>query len=98
MVILWKYQALADIDEIFDHIYADNPIAAGEAIERIFAAVRLLADPELHHIGRPGRWPGTRELVLSDPYIVPYRVTEKAIEILGVIHMAREWPETPEND
>src|SRR3712207_1292111 len=98
MVILWKYQALADIDHIFDHICADNPVAAGEVINHIYSAVRSLADPELHHIGRPGRWPGTRELVLSVSYIVPYRVTEKAIEILAVIHMAREWPETPESN
>jgi toxin ParE1/3/4 len=48
------------------------------------------------HRGRPGRWPGTRELVIPrTPYIVPYRVQGDLIEILRVFHGARRWPEEP---
>ena len=44
-------------------------------------------------IGRPGRVLGTRELVIGRlPYIVPYRVREKDIEILRVLHTSRRWP------
>jgi toxin ParE1/3/4 len=50
----------------------------------------------LPHRGRPGRWPGTRELIITrTPYIVPYRVTSDLIEILRVFHSARRWPEDP---
>jgi toxin ParE1/3/4 len=45
-------------------------------------------------MGRPGRVPGTRELVVSDtPFILPYRVRDSAVEILAVFHGARQWPE-----
>ena len=95
MVIRWSDEALDNIDEIFDHIHPNDPAAAGEVLEQIFAAVRVLGNPKLHHIGRPGRWQGTRELVLSIPYIVPYRVTAEAIEILAVVHTSRQWPKAP---
>ncbi|HET6521471.1 MAG TPA: type II toxin-antitoxin system RelE/ParE family toxin, partial [Geminicoccaceae bacterium] len=43
--------------------------------------------------GRPGRVPGTRELVVSGtPYIVPYRVQGNTVQILRVLHGARKWP------
>jgi plasmid stabilization system protein ParE len=46
--------------------------------------------------GRPGRVFGTRELVLDKyPYIVPYRVRGKEIQILRVFHTSqippRKW-------
>lgn len=41
-----------------------------------------------------GRIEGTRELVFADiPYIVPYRVTPSAVEVLTEMHTARKWPE-----
>ena len=46
------------------------------------------------HIGRPGRVPGTRELLARPaPCIVPYRVRGEAIEILRVLHTAQAWPD-----
>jgi hypothetical protein len=36
------------------------------------------------HIGRPGRGPGTRELVIAQtPYFVPYRVQRGVIRYCG---------------
>jgi plasmid stabilization system protein ParE len=44
-------------------------------------------------MGRRGRASDTRELVFADlPYIVVYRVTNQ-VEILAVVHTARDWPE-----
>jgi len=46
------------------------------------------------HIGRPGRVPGTRELViLKTPYLAAYQVVENVIQILRVYHGSRQWPE-----
>jgi len=42
-------------------------------------------------MGRPGRVPETRELVIQ-PYIVAYRVKGGIVQILRVLHSAREWP------
>jgi toxin ParE1/3/4 len=90
--VRWLEDALADVAGIYRYIAADDPKAAGRIVERIRAAVRLLAD--LPHRGRPGRWPGTRELIIpGTPYIVPYRVKGDLIEILRVFHGARRWPD-----
>jgi len=52
---------------------------------------RLVTFPE---IGRRGRVPGTRELVIaSQPYIVAYRIRGQIIDILAVLHGAQKWPE-----
>lgn len=38
--------------------------------------------------------PNTRELVIpGTPYFLPYRVKGDVVQILGVIHEARKWPE-----
>ena len=44
--------------------------------------------------GRPGRVFGTREMLIEKyPYLVPYRVTDKEIVILRVVHTSRKPPE-----
>jgi toxin ParE1/3/4 len=58
----------------------------------------MLAGPrhsaENSNIGRTGRVPGTRELVIPCTlYIVPYRVRGATIEIARVYHSARRWPD-----
>jgi toxin ParE1/3/4 len=80
-----------------DHIARDNPVAAARIDEEIERQVRQLRDHPL--MGRSGRVPGTRELVISrTAFIVVYRVTPTRIEILRVLHGAQAWPETPESD
>jgi toxin ParE1/3/4 len=93
MDIVWLARAQRELIHIHDYIAADNPQAAVQVVRRVHGAVAQLGDtPE---IGRPGRLPGTRELVVTGtPFIVPYRVREGAVEVLSVIHGARKWPET----
>jgi plasmid stabilization system protein ParE len=44
-------------------------------------------------MGRPGRVPGSRELVIPrTPSIVPYRLVGNPIQVLWVFHSARRWP------
>ena len=43
--------------------------------------------------GRPGRVPGTRELmVVGTPFLVPYKLEGEKLEIIAVLHGARRWP------
>src|SRR3984893_10319060 len=50
----------------------------------------LPSNPEM---GRPGRVPGTRELVIpKTPFIVLYRLVGNTVQILRVFHGARRWP------
>lgn len=65
MEVRWLDDALA---EIYRYVATDDVRAAARVVESIQAAVRRLNDAP-HH-GRPGRWPGTRELVVPrTPYI-----------------------------
>lgn len=91
MRLEWSVLASLDRDEIFDHIGANSPRAAASIDDRIGERVKSLAEfPEL---GRPGRNPGTRELVVNrTPYIVVYRLMADAVLILRILHGARQWP------
>jgi len=90
--VRWLRRALRNLDEEAEYIARDNPLAATRIVERIATGVERLA---IHPAsGRPGRVPGTRELLVSGtPYIVPYRVRGETVEILRVFHAARKWSE-----
>ena len=92
MRVRWLRRALSNLDEEAEYIARDDPDAAVRTVERIATSVeRLAIHPAL---GRAGRVPGTRELVVSGtPYVVPYRVRGATVEILRVFHAARKWPE-----
>lgn len=92
MNIFWSPEAIQDVISLRAYVAEDSPAAAQRVVSRILHHVDQLL-PDNPHIGRPGRVPGTRELVIPrTPYIVPYRVQGEAIQILRVYHGARRWP------
>jgi len=87
MLIKWTKAALASVDEIAGFIAKDNPIRATSFVIELQAAVnKLQTHPGM---GRAGRVPGTRELVLHKNYIAIYRVRGDDVEILRLHHAAR---------
>lgn len=92
MRVKWLRRALLNLDHEANYIAQDNPRAAAEFVLHLRdSALMLGGQPNL---GRPGRIPGTRELVVANlPYILPYRVRSDAVEILRVFHTSRKWPE-----
>jgi toxin ParE1/3/4 len=90
MEIRWTRKALENLDAIAAYIAHDNPQRAGTFVKEIKAKTDLLA--QFPAIGRPGRWPGTRELVVHENYIIPYRVKDGVVQIIRVHHVARLWP------
>ena len=89
--IVWSSVAIADRDAVFDYIAADSSNAAARIDERILNRTDLLVD--FPKIGRSGRLPGTRELVIpGTPYLIVYRVTPELILILRILHGAQHWP------
>lgn len=91
MRIKWLGSALLDLGEIEAHIAEDRTAAAVDVVVKIIKAVLLLK--EQSGIGRAGRVPGTKELVVPGlPYIVPYRVKDEVVQVLRVYHTSRKWP------
>jgi toxin ParE1/3/4 len=94
MNIVWSPEAIQDLISLRAYIAEDSPAGARRIVLRILHDVEYLL-PENPHIGRPGRVPGTRELVIPrTPYIVPYRMQGESIQILRVYHGARRWPDS----
>lgn len=92
MKVVWSSEARQDLRDIYLYLAPENPYVARTLQERIKQGVQLLRDNP--GIGRPGRVPGTRELVISGTaYIVPYRIRENRLELLRVYRMARKRPE-----
>ena len=91
MKVTWTRPALRDIGGVQDYISQDSPRAAYEVTNSLINRTKALLT-ENPMAGRNGRARGTRELVFSDlPYIITYRMTDR-IEILAVVHAARDWP------
>ena len=91
MRIKWLRTALRNLDDEASYIALDDVSAAQTVVKRILDAVAQLEDQP--GLGRPGRVPDTRELVvLKTRYIIPYRVLGDTISILRVFHTSRRLP------
>jgi toxin ParE1/3/4 len=91
MQVKWLRKALQNLDEEAAYVAQEDAHAAGLVVQRVMAAVDMLA--EQPGLGRPGRVPGTRELiVIKTRYLVPYRVRGDTVEVLRVFHTSRRIP------
>lgn len=90
MKLVWTRLAHEDRRAIREYIASDNPGAA-LAMDELFSdkAARLVNIPEM---GKPGRVPGTRELVVHRSYILVYTIKANQVQVLRVLHTARQWP------
>ena len=90
MKVVWTPEADRDRSDIWDHISADSPAAAVRVDTAFREAARSLRD--LPARGRPGRVPGTRELIPLGVYRLIYEVRGDTVWILALVHTARLWP------
>lgn len=88
--IRWADEATTDLVEILDYIEQRNATAA----QNLHAAIVQSAEnlPLMPYLFRPGRVPGTRELVVHPNYIVVYQVGSDAIDILRILHSRQQYP------
>ena len=88
--LLWSDRAREDLRKILDYIAEDDIAAALRLRERVDAMIV----PTLEHpyLFRPGRVPGTREIVVTSNYIVVYRVAADHIEVARVLHTRQQYP------
>ena len=90
MIIRWTPTALRDLESLHEYVAEDSLPAAAATVEKILSGIEALSrHPDM---GRKGRGPGTRELMIT-PYIVAYRTKGTALDVVAIIHAARHWPD-----
>ena len=91
MTIVWSPTAVEDLEHLRATIEQYNPSAAAKVARAILRRIESLA--EFPGMGKPGRIPHTRELVIPDtPFTVVYTTVEQTVQIVTVLHTARKWP------
>jgi toxin ParE1/3/4 len=95
MRVRWTTDAADDLERICDYIATSRPGAAQNVAVTI---VRRIADLETFpQLGRQGRVDGTRELTFASlPFVAVYEVHSEEVQVLRILHGARQWP--PAND
>jgi toxin ParE1/3/4 len=88
--VLWRSKAQKSLAQIVEFIASRNPIAAQRLKDAIQQAASNL--PQHPYLYRTGLAEGTREIVVHPNYLVVYRVTSSAIEIINVLHSRQEYP------
>ena len=91
MLVLITPQADRELQDHIAYVAQRNPDAAERLRARIMKRLRDLV--EHPQSGRPGRVPGTRELVIAGTsYLIIYEVLESAVYILHIMHGRQQWP------
>jgi toxin ParE1/3/4 len=94
MKVRYERGALADLEEIFSYIAADNRLAAARLVARIEEAVdRIGRNP---YIGQITRNAAFRRLPVGQ-YLIVYEVAVTEVVIHYVRHGARRRPWEPED-
>jgi toxin ParE1/3/4 len=83
--------ASADLDEISDYIAEDNPEAAGRFVEDITNTCRTLAAFPMSGRARDELLENMRSFPVGN-YVIFYDVIPDGVEILRVLHGARDFP------
>ena len=85
--------ASRDLDEIYDFVAAENLPAAGRILERFLKAFRTLAGmPGMGHF-RPDLTEEPLRFWLVSSYLIVYRPETEPLEIIRVLHGARDLAE-----
>jgi len=87
----WTPDAISDIQDIWEYIAADNEPAADRTIDKFEATAARLDD--FPRMGKVLRRPRGRQFVVPGTlYKLIYRIRSDEIEVLRIIHGARDWP------
>jgi plasmid stabilization system protein ParE len=88
--IVWTEPAVADLSAIVEFIARDSAVYASAMADRFLAAVEQLATfPRSGRLVPEDRGRSVREVIVAR-YRVLYRLRRSRVEVLAVIHGARE--------
>lgn len=82
-------RAIRDVDDIWLHIAADDPAAATRLVRRLATGIARLAEFPKSGRARPEIGPSARSVAVGN-YLVLYRIGEDCVDVIRVIHGARE--------
>ncbi|MEI7702353.1 MAG: type II toxin-antitoxin system RelE/ParE family toxin [Planctomycetia bacterium] len=86
--ILYSGPARQDLDEIWDYIAANNPIAASKFIDKILKACQSYASQPRLGEARFDLMPDCRHFSVGQ-YVIYYRPVKDGIELIRILHGAR---------
>jgi toxin ParE1/3/4 len=73
-------------------VFRETPRHAARIVRSLYDAISALKS--FPNRGRPGKKPGTRELVVRPlPYILVYQVSGDVVYVARILHGAQKWPE-----
>lgn len=88
--VIWQPKAEAEFEEIITGLAYNSPKAADHMYELILDSVRFIGKwPMLFPVSQKIR--GTREIVAHRNYLVFYRVTRNAVQVVSVQHARRSF-------
>jgi toxin ParE1/3/4 len=93
--IKWTPEAHRDRHDAINYVAERDPGAAERLDTKFLQAVQRLS--KFPHMGRPGIFPNTRELIPHPSYRITYMVGEDTIYILALLHASRQWPPVSED-
>lgn len=82
-------EARADLEEIWEYIAEDNPPAADHLIEAFYKRFTMIAVHPRIGRDRSSLRPNMRSFTVRRHYVIFYRPLPHAIEVVRVIHGAR---------
>lgn len=90
MSVVFRDEAISDLDEIARFIGQRNPAAAGRIIDRIHRVIYATID-RLPLSGRLNRKNNTREFAVPGlPYLIIYRPVGDVVDVIAIFHTSRD--------
>ena len=88
MRVIFSPASLRDLTAIGDYIARENRPRARSFVAELRQMCRSLSLDSLRYPSQP-RWPGIRRMPIGN-YLVLYRVSNDALQIVRVLHSARD--------
>lgn len=89
--VYFSTAAMQDVREIHDYIAANSVDAAVQLLQDIKTACQKLVSFPQSGLSRDDLMPGLRLIVVRKSYVVFYRSSNEDIEVVRVIHGARDY-------
>ncbi|WP_233839120.1 type II toxin-antitoxin system RelE/ParE family toxin [Paraburkholderia sp. ZP32-5] len=90
VTVEWTATALLNLADILDRVREESAQGAATLAAGIQSTTaRITSNPNLY---RAGRVRGTREAIVTENYLMVYRVIGSRAQILNVLHARQQWP------